>query len=80
MFRRNSAICREFSAETCRRKLRNLFLYMLDVHLLVLYMRCLVVVYGMNSVKIVQRRVLKKLPLVPFRIPFYVHLCLGLPK
>ena len=42
-----------FSSETRSSKLRNLFLCMLDVHLLVLYMRCLVTAYGMNRVKIV---------------------------
>jgi len=72
-----------FSSETCRSKLRNLFLCMLDVHFLVLYMRCLVTAYGMNRVKIVQHRVQNKFPLVPFLIhmtQFYVRLCLGLPK
>ena len=72
-----------FSAETCSSKLRNLFLCMLDVHLLVLCMRCSVTMYGMNTVKIVQHGVQRKLPLVPFLIhmtPFYVRLCLGLPK
>ena len=72
-----------FSAATCNSKLRNLFLCMLDVHLLVLYIRCLVTVNGMRSIKIVQRRVQKKLPLITFLIhmtPLYVHLCLGLPK
>lgn len=72
-----------FSAETCRSKLRNLFLCTLDVHLLVLYMICFFTVYGMNGVKIFRHRFQKKPPLVTFLIhmtPFYVRLCLGLPK